>query len=68
MIVSLQYKLQMFGVAIIGPALVLCDNQGVVENLSLPKSTLSKRHNAINYHLVQEAVAAGIMHVGKRAW
>jgi hypothetical protein len=65
MIVALRYKLRMFGIPIIGPASMLCDNQGVVKNASLPASTLSKRHNAINYHSVREAVAAQIMRVGK---
>ena len=65
MIVSLRYKLQMFGVPLRGPASILCDNQGVVKNASIPESALSKRHNAINYHTVREAVAAGIIRVGK---
>jgi hypothetical protein len=53
----------MFGVPIIGPALVYCDNQGVVKNVTIPESILSKKHNAINYHAVQEAVAANILRV-----
>ena len=65
MVVALRNKLRMFGVPIQGPASVLCDNQGVVKNSSLPESCLSKRHNAINYHTVREAVAAGIIRVGK---
>jgi hypothetical protein len=36
-----------------------------VQNVSIPESTLSKKHNAINYHIIREAVAAGIIHVGK---
>ena len=32
---------------------------------SVPESVLHKRHNAINYHVVREAVAAKIMVVGK---
>ena len=55
----------MFGVPIIGPASVLCDNQGVFKNTSHPESQLSKRHNAINYHTVWERLAAGIIRVGK---
>jgi hypothetical protein len=65
LIVALRYKLRMFGVPIEGPAKVLCDNQGVVKNASIPESVLSKKHNAINYHAVREAVAAGIIQVGK---
>ena len=65
LIVALKYKLRMFGVPIQGPANVYCDNQGVVKNASLPESALSKKHNAVNCHTVQEAVAAGIMRVAK---
>jgi hypothetical protein len=55
----------MFGVPIEGLANVFCDNHGVVKNVSIPELTLMKKHNAINYHVVQEAVAAGILRVGK---
>jgi hypothetical protein len=65
MIVALRYKLRMFGIPIDGPANVFCDNRGVVKNVSIPESTLMKKHNAINYHTVREAVAAGILRVGK---
>ena len=44
---------------------MFCDNRGVVKNTSIPESVLLKKHNAINYHAVREAVAAGIMRVGK---
>ena len=63
---ALQYKLRMFGVLIEGPTnVVFCDNRGVVKNVSIPESTLMKKHDVINYHVVQEAVAAGILRVGK---
>jgi hypothetical protein len=65
MIVALWYKLRMFGIPIKGPAYVYCDNQGVVKNASIPESVLSKKHNAINYHAVREAVAANILRVAK---
>ena len=65
LIVALRYKLRMFGVPIEGPTNVFCDNRGVVRNASIPESTLMKKHNAINYHAVQEAAAAGIIRVGK---
>jgi hypothetical protein len=55
----------MFGVPIEGLTNVFCDNCGVVKNMSIPQSTLMKKHNAIKYHVVQEAAAAGILHVGK---
>ena len=55
----------MFGVPIDGPANVFCDNRGVVLNASILNSTLQKKHNAINYHVVREAAAAKILCVGK---
>jgi len=65
LIVAMRYKLRMFGIPIEGPANVFCDNRGVVKNVSMPESTLMKKHNAINYHAVREAVAADILRVGK---
>ena len=64
-IIALRYKLRMFGVPLEGPAQVYCDNQGVVKNTSIPESVLSKKHNAINYHAVREAAAAGVLQVHK---
>jgi hypothetical protein len=56
----------MFGVPLDGPAQVYCDDQGVVKNTSIPESELSKKHNAINYHAVQEAAAAGVLEDHKK--
>ena len=55
----------MYGVLLDGPEDVFCDNCGVATNASKPESTLQKKHNAINYHAVREAAAAGILRVGK---
>jgi len=65
LIVSLQYKLCMFGVSLLGPANMLCANQGVVNNVTKPESVLSKKHNQICYHHICEAVAAGILQMTK---
>jgi hypothetical protein len=67
LIEGLRYKLRMFGIPIDGPTDVLCDNQSVVTNALVPESTLSKKHNAICYHKVCEAVASGTILVGKEA-
>ena len=64
MIEALRYKLRCFGIPVEGPAEVLCDNMLVVKNLIIPTSALNKRHNAIYYHRVREAQAAGILRVG----
>ena len=55
----------MFGLNLQGPAYTFCDNAGVVKNVSIAESVLHKRHNAINYHVIRESVAAKIMLVGK---
>jgi hypothetical protein len=65
LIEALRYKLQMFGIPVDGPANVYCDNNGVVTNCTKPESTLKKKHNAIAYHHVREAVAAGTIHIAK---
>jgi hypothetical protein len=64
-IVSLRYKLRMFGVPIDQPTNVLCDNLSVVKNSSLIESSLNKKHNSVAYHAVRWAVAASIIRVGK---
>jgi hypothetical protein len=63
LLVALRIKLKMFGVPINGLANVF--NQEVVYNTSIPESTLNKKHNAINYHIVREAVAVKILRVTK---
>jgi hypothetical protein len=71
MIEGLRYKVRMLGIQIdgptntMGPTLVFCDNQSVVQNSTRPESVLKKKHNAIAYHRVREAIAAGTVQVAK---
>lgn len=66
MIISMRYyKLRMVGVPLEVPATVFCGNQGVVKNTRIPESVLTKKHNAVNYHAVCEAAAAGVLEVVK---
>jgi hypothetical protein len=65
LIESLRYKLRMFGVLIDGPTNMYCDNNSVCSNSTKPESTLKKKHNAIAYHRVREAVATQTIRV---AW
>jgi hypothetical protein len=58
LIKGLKYKLAMMGVPIKGAANVLVDNNSVVQNSTIPTSTLQKKHNASCYHYAREAVAA----------
>ena len=65
LIISLCYKLRMFGVKIDGPANVFCDNEAVYKNSSNHESQLKKKHNLICYHKVRELCAAGIIYLFK---
>jgi hypothetical protein len=49
------------GVDLDEPTLMLGDNMYVVLNTSVPSSVLKKKHNAIAYHRVREAIAAKVM-------
>jgi hypothetical protein len=51
----------MFGVPIDGPAKMLGNNKSVIMSMMVPSSALKKKHNAIAYHHVYEAIAAGII-------
>ena len=61
--VELCYTLQMIGVPIDGSVLMLGDNnlKSVVLNTTIPSSALKKKHNAIAYHRVREAIAARVI-------
>ncbi len=65
LIVALRNKLKSIGMSLTGLTNVYCDNQDVVKNMSVLESILNKKHNSINYHIVREVVAAGILHVAK---
>jgi len=65
LIEGLRYKLRMFGIPIDGPTGVYGDSGAVISNSSIPTLTLTKTHNAICYHRVREAVAAGTTAIGK---
>ena len=65
LIVALRYKLHMFGVPLDGHTDTMCNNQGVVKNTSLPQPTMGNNHNGVNYNVLLEAAAAGILRDGK---
>ena len=65
LVISLRYKLRMFGIPILDHANVFCDNESVYNNVSFAESTLKKKHNSICFHKVRECVAAGIIFVHK---
>jgi len=59
--ISLLICLKLLEVNIEAQSLLLGDNMSVVLNTTLPSSQLKKKHNAVAYHRVREAIAAGIV-------
>jgi hypothetical protein len=53
--------LRSLGVDLDGPTLMLGDNMSMVLNTWVPSSVVKKKHNAIGYHRVREAIAAKVM-------
>jgi len=53
----------MIGVPVNEPTWLFGDNMSAVMSSTIPSSTLKKRWNALSYHRVREAVAAGIINV-----
>jgi hypothetical protein len=53
----------MMGLPLDGPANVLADNDTMIKNSTIPSQTLQKKHNAICYHYVREAVATKIIRI-----
>ena len=66
-IAGLRTTLRYLGVNLDGPSYLFGDNASVATSGSIPHSRLSKRHQALSYHYVREAVASKMVsfhHVG----
>ena len=50
------------GIPLDGPTWLFGDNSSVITSSTIPSSMLNKRHNALAYHRVRSAIAAGIMY------
>ena len=60
-LVEMRYMLRMLGVPVEGPSVMFGDNLAVINSASIPEDTLKKRHNALSYHRVREAIAAKLL-------
>ncbi len=60
-LVEMRYMLRMLGVPVEGPSVMFGDNLAVINSASIPEDTLKKRHNALSYHRVREAIAAKVL-------
>ncbi len=59
--IDLRNTLRYLGVPIRKQAFMFGDNRSVVDSSTIPHSKLHKRHNALSFHRVREAVAARII-------
>ena len=60
-IIDLRTTLRYLGVEVHGKTKLFGDNESVVTSSSLPHSVLKKRHVALCYHRVREAIASDMM-------
>ena len=60
-IVDLRYTLRSMGVPLDKASWMFGDNMSVITSSTIPHSVLNKRHNALSYHRVREAIAYGIL-------
>jgi hypothetical protein len=60
-IIANRQALGYLGVRVIGPTILFGDNRSVVGSATVPQSKLGKRHVALSFHRVREAVAAGVL-------
>ena len=60
---ALRFKLWLFGIPIEGATNIFCDNEAVTKATRTPESTLSKKHNAVTWYRVREAVAVEMVRV-----
>ena len=55
----------MMGIPIDGATHTFCNSAAVFIDSTAPESTLKKKHNAIAYHRVREAVVSGMIRIAK---
>ena len=58
---AMRLDLRYLGVQVKGATRLFGDNESVVKSGSIPHSKLNKRHQALSYHAVREAIASGTL-------
>ena len=58
---DMRLTLRYLGVPIKGPTITFGDNESMIKSAAYPHSTLKKRHNALSFHRVREALASDMM-------
>ena len=60
-ILDLRVTLRYLGVPVVEKSYMFGDNKSVVQSSAVPQSLLNKRHCALSYHRVREAIASGVI-------
>jgi hypothetical protein len=60
-IIANRNSLRYLGIQVKGPTILFGDNHSVVDSATVPQSKLNKRHVALSFHRVREAIAARIL-------
>jgi hypothetical protein len=60
-IIDLRLTLRYLGVPLKKTSFLFGDNEAVWKSSAFPHSSLKKRHNALSFHRVREAIAAGVI-------
>jgi hypothetical protein len=58
---TIRYMLRSLGITVEKPCRFYGDNLGVIQNANMPEGTLKKKHIALSYHFVREAVSVNII-------
>ena len=59
--ISIRYMLRCLGIPVTRPTDLYGDNFGVIQSAEIPDGELKKKHIAISYHYVREAIASRIV-------
>ena len=59
--IGIRYILRSLGIPVTQPVDLIGDNFGVIQSANIPESEMKKKHIAISYHFVREAIAAKIV-------
>lgn len=59
--ISIRYMLRCLGIPVTKPTNLFGDNFGVIQSAQIPEGELKKKHIAISYHYVREAITARIV-------
>ena len=60
-IIANRTALRYLGIRVTGPTYLFGDNHSVVDSATVPQSKLNKRHVALSFHRVREAIAAKVL-------